>query len=154
MVTTGPRRHEGTAGPRGDVRGGAVRLLVVLFVLSQREESVLAVYQRKARERIKKGLTKFTRVVARARENGANESDTRLIVTSITGEMPGWDTFENVADGRRRYLIQAHVEPDGAGGRNRTADLPLTRRLLCQLSYAGPRPVYRSRGRAERPGLY
>ena len=35
--------------------------------------------------------------------------------------------------------------PAGAGGRGRTADLPLTRRLLCQLSYAGSRgarPVY------------
>ena len=27
----------------------------------------------------------------------------------------------------------------GAGGGSRTHDLPLTRRLLCQLSYAGPR---------------
>jgi hypothetical protein len=44
-------------------------------------------------------------------------------------------------------------EPDGAGGRNRTADLPLTRRLLCQLSYAGPATVYRRRRRrAERGG--
>ena len=46
--------------------------------------------------------------------------------------------------GHLRGPHQADFEPDGAGGRNRTADLPLTRRLLCQLSYAGPRSVYRS----------
>lgn len=41
----------------------------------------------------------------------------------------------------------------GAGGRDRTADLPLTRRLLCQLSYAGrlagAGPVYQSVYRLE-----
>jgi len=61
----------------------------------------VAVYQQKARERIKKALTKFNRVVARARENGANESDTRLIVTSVLGEMLGWDTFEHVTGEHR-----------------------------------------------------
>lgn len=61
----------------------------------------MAVYQQKARERIRKGLTKFTRVVARAREHGANEADTRLIVTSILSEMLGWDTFENVTGEHR-----------------------------------------------------
>ena len=47
--------------------------------------------------------------------------------------------------GRRRRDCASR----GAGGRNRTADLPLTRRLLCQLSYAGPATVYRRRRRAE-----
>ena len=42
--------------------------------------------------------------------------------------------------------------PRGAGGRNRTADLPLTRRLLCQLSYAGPPTVYRRRSEPRHPG--
>ena len=41
--------------------------------------------------------------------------------------------------------------PPQRGGRNRTADLPLTRRLLCQLSYAGPRTVYLRLG--ARPSL-
>lgn len=61
----------------------------------------MAVYQQKARERIKKGLARFNRVVARARENGANEADTRLIVTSIMSEMLGWDTFEQVTGEHR-----------------------------------------------------
>lgn len=35
----------------------------------------------------------------------------------------------------------------GAGERNRTVDLLLTRQSLCQLSYAGPQVVYRPGGR-------
>jgi hypothetical protein len=35
----------------------------------------------------------------------------------------------------------------GAGERDRTADLPFTRRLLCQLSYTGGRLVHGSRTR-------
>ncbi|MEI6448531.1 MAG: type I restriction enzyme HsdR N-terminal domain-containing protein [Actinomycetes bacterium] len=61
----------------------------------------MAVYQQKARERIQKSLRKFTRVVDRARENNANESDTRLIVTAILGEALGWDTFEHVTGEHR-----------------------------------------------------
>lgn len=61
----------------------------------------MAVYQQKARERIKKGLRKFERVVERARENGANEADTRLIVTSVLSELLGWDTFEHVTGEHR-----------------------------------------------------
>ncbi len=38
---------------------------------------------------------------------------------------------------REQEPAESVFEPAGAGGRNRTADLPLTRRLLCQLSYAG-----------------
>lgn len=61
----------------------------------------MAVYQQKARERIKKGLRKFERVIERARENGANEADTRIIVTSILSELLGWDTFEHVTGEHR-----------------------------------------------------
>ena len=61
----------------------------------------MAVYQQKARERIQKSLRKFNRVVERARENNANESDTRQIVTAILGESLGWDTFENVTGEHR-----------------------------------------------------
>ena len=61
----------------------------------------MAVYQQKARERINKSLRKFTRVVERAKENNANESDTRLIVTAILGESLGWDTFEHVTGEHR-----------------------------------------------------
>ena len=35
----------------------------------------------------------------------------------------------------------------GAGERDRTADLPFTRRLLCQLSYTGGDSLHRSRTR-------
>jgi hypothetical protein len=41
-------------------------------------------------------------------------------------------------------------EESGAGERIRTADLPFTRRLLCQLSYTGGRLVHGSRPRLRR----
>ena len=49
-------------------------------------------------------------------------------------------------DGAWSPFLGIEFEPVGAGGRVRTVDLPLTRRLLCQLSYAGPATVYRRRG--------
>lgn len=61
----------------------------------------MAVYQQKARERIQKSLRRFQRIIERARENGANESDTRLIVTTVLGDALGWDTFEHVTGEHR-----------------------------------------------------
>jgi predicted type IV restriction endonuclease len=61
----------------------------------------MAVYQQKARERIRKSLRKFTGIIERAKEHSANESDTRLIVTSVLGEMLGWDTFSNLTGEHR-----------------------------------------------------
>jgi predicted type IV restriction endonuclease len=56
----------------------------------------MAVYQDKARERVAKGLRKFKSVAQKARTNGAKESDTRLIVSSIVSDVLGWDAFDNL----------------------------------------------------------
>jgi len=56
----------------------------------------MAVYQDRARERIAKGLRKFKSVAQKARENGAKESDTRMIVSSIVSDVLGWDAFDNL----------------------------------------------------------
>lgn len=61
----------------------------------------MAVYQDKARDRIRKSLRRFQRVVERARESGANEADTRTIVTSFLSEVLGWDAFQNVTGEHR-----------------------------------------------------
>ena len=56
----------------------------------------MAVYQDKAKDRIKRGLRKFTPIAREARRNGVNEADTRLIITAILSELLGWDTFEDI----------------------------------------------------------
>jgi predicted type IV restriction endonuclease len=56
----------------------------------------MAAYQDKARERIAKGLRKFKIVAQKASANSAQESDTRMIVSSIVSELLGWDAFENL----------------------------------------------------------
>ena len=56
----------------------------------------MAVYQDKARERVAKGIRKFKSVAQKARTNGAKESDTRLIVSSIVSDVLGWDAFDNL----------------------------------------------------------
>ena len=56
----------------------------------------MAVYQDKAKERIRRGLRKFTQIARDARRNGVNESDTRLIITAVLTELLGWDTFEDI----------------------------------------------------------
>ncbi|KAF0208901.1 MAG: hypothetical protein FD171_542 [Actinobacteria bacterium] len=56
----------------------------------------MAVYQDKARERVSRGLRKYKSVVQKARANGAQESDTRMIVSSIVSDMLGWDAFDNL----------------------------------------------------------
>ncbi len=56
----------------------------------------MAVYQDKARERVAKGLRKYKSVAQKARANGAKESDTRMIVSSIVSDALGWDAFDNL----------------------------------------------------------
>lgn len=61
----------------------------------------MALYQDKAKERIKKTLRKFKPIVEQARRNALNEADTRLIVTAILGEGLGWNTFEDISSEQR-----------------------------------------------------
>lgn len=56
----------------------------------------MAVYQDKARDRVSKGLRKYKSVAQKARTNGAKESDTRMIVSSIVSDALGWDAFDNL----------------------------------------------------------
>jgi len=56
----------------------------------------MAVYQDKAKERIYKGLRKFKAIAQKASANGAKESDTRMIVSSIVSDVLGWDAFDNL----------------------------------------------------------
>ncbi|MFA5844272.1 MAG: type I restriction enzyme HsdR N-terminal domain-containing protein [Coriobacteriia bacterium] len=56
----------------------------------------MAVYQDKAKERISRGLRKFRGIVDRARAANANESDTRMIVSSVIADLLGWDPFTNL----------------------------------------------------------
>jgi predicted type IV restriction endonuclease len=56
----------------------------------------MAVYQDKARERIARGLRKFKSVAQKASANGAKESDTRMIVSSVVSDVLGWDAFDNL----------------------------------------------------------
>ena len=53
----------------------------------------MAVYQTKARERIKKSLRRFKGLAERAKANKVSEADTRTIVTSFLGDALGWDAF-------------------------------------------------------------
>jgi predicted type IV restriction endonuclease len=56
----------------------------------------MAVYQDRAKERIAKGLRKYKIVAQKASANSAQESDTRMIVSSIVSEVLGWDAFDNL----------------------------------------------------------
>lgn len=61
-----------------------------------RRGTLMAVYQDKARERVAKGLRRFKIVAQKARANGAKESDTRMVVSSIISDALGWDAFDNL----------------------------------------------------------
>ena len=56
----------------------------------------MAVYQTKARERIKKSMRRFKNLAERAKANKLSEADTRTIVTSFLGDVLGWDTFSDL----------------------------------------------------------
>lgn len=61
----------------------------------------MALYQDKAKERIKKTLRKFKPIAEQARRNALNEADTRLIVTAILDNALGWNTFEDISSEQR-----------------------------------------------------
>jgi predicted transport protein/predicted type IV restriction endonuclease len=56
----------------------------------------MAVYQDKAKERIRKGLRKFKPIAAKQRSDAVNEADTRVLVSAILSEALGWDPFANL----------------------------------------------------------
>ncbi len=56
----------------------------------------MAVYQQKARERIKKSLRKFKPIAAKALQNAVNEADTRVLVNAVLSEALGWDPFAEI----------------------------------------------------------
>lgn len=56
----------------------------------------MAVYQDKAKERIKKGLRRMNGIVERGIKDEYKEADTRKIVSDILTEYLGWDKFENL----------------------------------------------------------
>lgn len=56
----------------------------------------MAVYQDKAKERIKKSLRRMANIVAKGTEEGFKEADTRKIVSDMLSESLGWDKFENI----------------------------------------------------------
>lgn len=56
----------------------------------------MAVYQDKAKERIKKGLRRMNGVVERAIRDDYKEADTRKIVSDVLCEYLGWDKYANL----------------------------------------------------------
>lgn len=57
----------------------------------------MAVYQDKAKERIRNGLRKFAGIAERSRHGADNEADTRLLVTAVLDQLLGWDTFTDIS---------------------------------------------------------
>lgn len=55
----------------------------------------MAVYQEKAKERIKKSLRGLNKVVERALHDGYKEADTRKIVSDVLVTL-GWDIYKNI----------------------------------------------------------
>jgi predicted type IV restriction endonuclease len=56
----------------------------------------MAVYQDKARERIRNGLRRMQTIVDKGKAEGYNEADTRKIVTDFLTRYMGWDNFDNI----------------------------------------------------------
>ncbi len=56
----------------------------------------MAVYQDKAKERIRKGLRRTANVVERAKRDDYKEADTRKVVTEVLVKLLGWDEYENI----------------------------------------------------------
>lgn len=56
----------------------------------------MAVYQDKAKERIKKSLRRTQNIVEKGLKEGFKEADTRKIVSDILSESLGWDKFDNI----------------------------------------------------------
>ena len=56
----------------------------------------MAVYQDKAKERIKGFMQKSKRITKKAKDDGYSEADTRKIVIDILTEALGWDRFDDI----------------------------------------------------------
>ena len=56
----------------------------------------MLVYQKKAKDRIRKELPKMRRLVERSLEGNYSEADTRLVVAKIIDDMLGWCKFEHL----------------------------------------------------------
>lgn len=56
----------------------------------------MAVYQDKAKERIKKKLPAMKRLIEKIAANGVSEADTRQIVVRVVSDLLGWDEFDNL----------------------------------------------------------
>ena len=56
----------------------------------------MAVYQDKAKDRIKRSIKRLQRIIAKGKEEKFNEADTRKIVSDVLTKMLGWDTYENI----------------------------------------------------------
>lgn len=56
----------------------------------------MAVYQEKAKERIRNGLRRMQSIVEKGLEEHYNEADTRKIVNDVLTRYLGWDQFDNL----------------------------------------------------------
>lgn len=56
----------------------------------------MAVYQDKAKERIKKGLRRINNIIDKANQDDWKEADTRKIVTDVLVKLLGWDEYQNI----------------------------------------------------------
>lgn len=56
----------------------------------------MAVYQDRAKERIKRGLRRMKGIVERGVTEKYKEADTRKIVTEVLVKLLGWDEYENI----------------------------------------------------------
>lgn len=56
----------------------------------------MAIYQDKAKERIKKGLRRMGNVIQKAKAEDWKEADTRKIVSDVLVQLLGWDEYANI----------------------------------------------------------
>ena len=56
----------------------------------------MAVYQDKAKARIKNGLQRMSKIVEKGKVDKYNEADTRKIVSDVLTRYLGWDQFDNI----------------------------------------------------------
>ncbi len=77
----------------------------------------MAVYQDKAKERIKKGLKRMSNIIDRGLNDKYKEADTRTIVSDVLTEYLGWDKYDNITAeqmiGSRYadYVVKKETEP-------------------------------------------
>lgn len=65
----------------------------------------MAVYQDKAKERIKKHLRRMKTIVEQAKEDDKAEADVRTIVQDVLVNLLGWDQYANITS---EQMIKAH----------------------------------------------